>query len=111
MAAEHALFHSEFPHLLQDHCRRADIRPQHNSIDTRVFNHLELVPEVSIPGIELLFDHHRMPKATGGVAEFEHSKTPVAVVNPQDGGALQPQFCVDMSRERISLRRDRLEDR
>jgi hypothetical protein len=44
-------------------------------------------------------------KATGGVAEFDHPKTLVAVVNPQDSNALQPQFCVDMSRERISLAR------
>jgi hypothetical protein len=59
--------------------------------------------EVAVTNHELLFDHYRMPKATGGVAKFEHSETSVAIIHPQDRDVLQPQFCIDMSRQRISL--------
>ena len=42
MAAENALLHAEFLHLLQDHGGGTYVGRKNNGVDAGVFNHLEL---------------------------------------------------------------------
>ena len=111
MAAEYALLHAEFLHLLQDHGGGADVGPQHDGIDARIFDDLKLAAEVGIAGHELLLDHHGMAESARCVAEFQNSEAAIAVVHAQNRDSLQSEFGVDVARQRVALQAIVLNDR
>src|SRR6202158_3625945 len=84
MAAEDAVLHAEFLHLLQDHGGRSDVRPQQDRIDAGIFDDLKLATEVGVAPHKLLLDNHRMAKTAGGIAELDDPEAAVAVVHAQD---------------------------
>ena len=45
VAAEHALLHPQFLHLLQDHGGGSDVGPEHDGVHAGIFDDLQLVVE------------------------------------------------------------------
>ena len=89
VGAEHALFHTEGAHLLQNaRCLRL-VGPQDDRIGPRILNDLQCAGEVCITGHIFLLDHDRMTEPTRGVAKLEDAKAPVPVVDAQQGHALE----------------------
>src|SRR5579872_1239836 len=103
MAAENALLHTEFLHLLKDRRGGADVRPQDDGIHARVLNDLQLTTKISIARHKLLLDHNGVPEAARCIFEFENSEATVAIVHSQQRNSFQTEFGVDVSRERITL--------
>src|SRR5208282_126125 len=80
VTAEHALLHSQFLHLPQDHRCRADIGPEQDRVNTRLFDYLKLAAEVGIAGLKLLFDHDRMSKPPCSIAKLDDSEAAEAII-------------------------------
>ncbi len=105
MTAEDTLLHTQFLHLLQDHRSGANVGPEHDSVDSRIFDHLKLVAEIGISRHELLLDHNGMTQPPRSITEFENSEAAVAIVHAQDRNPLQAEFGVDVARQRVALQR------
>ena len=103
MAAENALLHPEFLHLLQNCGSWTNIRPQNDRIHAGVLNDLQLMAEISVARHKLLLNHNWMPQAAGRVFEFQNSEAAIAVIHPKKRDSLQTEFRVDVARERVAL--------
>src|SRR3954454_17850225 len=103
MAAEHALLHAEFLHLLENHRRFGDVGPKDDGIDARVLDHLKFVAEIGVARTVFLFDDDGVPDSAGGVTEIEDPEAAGAVLDPKKCDALETKFGIVVSRERLYL--------
>src|ERR1035438_8934930 len=102
-AAEDALLHAHFAHLLEDVPGGRRVAPDDDSVRAGLVDDAQGAAEIRIAGQVFLLDHHRVPQPARGVFELEHAKAAVAVVDAQQGDLLQPDIAVDAARQRVAL--------
>ena len=87
----------------------ACIGPQHDCIHARIVDDSQLAREIGVARHELLLDDDGMAEAARGVAELDDAEPAVAIVDAQDGDALQARVPCRCGAQACSTARDRPE--
>ena len=58
---------------------------------------------IGVAGHELLLDDDGMTETTRSISELQNAEAAVAIVDAEDGDALQAELSVDVAGERVAL--------